>query len=206
MSESPSSFGRLVSLACHDLRTPLSTVLGFARTLAERGNPNERERRYLELMEAAAERTVELLDELALAARIESGRWQPGLEQVDTLALARAAAERVEEGEVRVGGEGASALLDREPCERALAALAGAALRHGRLDELELGVEGTTLTLSPVAPDVGTVLLGADLRDLRAAIGTRVLEALGGCLELDAERLLIRLPRGQASARPGASA
>ena len=26
-------FPRLVSLACHDLRTPLATVFGFARTL-----------------------------------------------------------------------------------------------------------------------------------------------------------------------------
>jgi len=93
-------------------------------------------------------------------------------------------------------------LLEREPCERALAALSEAALRHGRLEGLELYVAGTTISLSPVAPDVGSVLLGAELRDLGAAIGTRVLEALGGRLELDAGRLLIRLEKPPTPASP----
>src|SRR5215471_11026002 len=56
-------FARLVSLACHDLRTPLATVHGFARTLARvesgRYDPNLREANTLELAQAAAARLGE---------------------------------------------------------------------------------------------------------------------------------------------------
>src|SRR5437870_1213253 len=48
-------FPRLVSLACHDLRTPLATVYGFARTrtrvralAGERGGSSGRHRRAAE--------------------------------------------------------------------------------------------------------------------------------------------------------------
>src|SRR5205814_2018492 len=34
-------FARLVSLACHDLRTPLATVVGFAHTLTRQGELEE---------------------------------------------------------------------------------------------------------------------------------------------------------------------
>jgi hypothetical protein len=53
-------FPSLVSLACHDLRTPLATVQGF----------------------------VVLLDLLSLAARVEDGRYDPVLHEADSLALA----------------------------------------------------------------------------------------------------------------------
>ena len=69
------SFARLVSLACHDLRTPLATVQGFARTLVRMGGIGDPQDRYLGLMDAASTQLTELLELLALAARIEAGRW-----------------------------------------------------------------------------------------------------------------------------------
>ena len=76
-SMSDSSFPRLVSLACHDLRTPLATVYGFARTLTRAGELDERSARFVTMIEEASEQMTELLDELGTAARIESGRWEP---------------------------------------------------------------------------------------------------------------------------------
>ena len=35
-------FARLVSLACHDLRTPLATVVGFAHTLTRQDELEEK--------------------------------------------------------------------------------------------------------------------------------------------------------------------
>ncbi len=35
-------FPRIVSLACHDLRTPLATIYGFARTLTRMEEHDER--------------------------------------------------------------------------------------------------------------------------------------------------------------------
>src|SRR5438105_3818369 len=61
------SFARLVSLACHDLRTPLATVHGFARTISRTGDLQEPQSRYVEMIEAASGQLAELLEELSLA-------------------------------------------------------------------------------------------------------------------------------------------
>src|SRR5436305_5389068 len=83
-----SRFPRVVSLACHDLRTPLATVYGFARTLTRAGNLDERTLRFLEMIEEASEQMTTLLDELGVAARIEGKRWEPALVEADTRELA----------------------------------------------------------------------------------------------------------------------
>jgi signal transduction histidine kinase len=72
-----SDFARLVSLACHDLRTPLATVHGFATTLARGGGLEPPADRYVEMIDAASAQLAELIEELSLAARIESGRYVP---------------------------------------------------------------------------------------------------------------------------------
>src|SRR2546421_950565 len=87
-----SSFPRLVSLAAHDLRTPLATIHGFAQTLVRMDDLDETKRRYMEMIDAASRQLAELLDELGLAARISGGRYEPNLQPVDTLELARGAA------------------------------------------------------------------------------------------------------------------
>src|SRR4029078_1574035 len=93
-------FPRLVSLACHDLRTPLATIYGFARTLTRMEQQDERTARYLGMIEEASQQMTELLDELGAAARIEAGRWEPARREVDTLELARGGDDRgVVEGE-----------------------------------------------------------------------------------------------------------
>src|ERR687886_242269 len=88
-------FARLVSLACHDLRTPLATVSGFAKTLTRQAQLAEPASRYVEMIEAAADQLAELVDELALVARIEARRYDPTLRATDTLSLAETAAERL---------------------------------------------------------------------------------------------------------------
>ena len=48
-------FPRIVSLACHDLRTPLATIYGFARTLTRMEVHDERTGRYLGMIEEASQ-------------------------------------------------------------------------------------------------------------------------------------------------------
>ena len=74
------SFPRLVSLAAHDLRTPLATIHGFAQTLVRMGDLGQPKQRYLEMIDVASRQLAELLDELGLAARIEGGRYEPNLQ------------------------------------------------------------------------------------------------------------------------------
>jgi signal transduction histidine kinase len=186
-------FARLVMLACHDLRTPLATVLGFTQTLARLDQLEEPASRYLEMIGAASGQLGELVDELSLGARIEAGRYEPVRDQLDTLELARAAAQHLGEDRVAADGEGASVEVDVAATRRAVAALARCALRHGGLEQVTLEARGQELELAPVTTAAAPVLLGEDLRDLGAAIAVRQLRAQGSSLELDGETLRIRL-------------
>ena len=192
MSEE-NAFPRLVSLAVHDLRTPLATVHGFARTLVRGGGLEPPADRYVEMIDAASAQLAELLDELSLAARIESGRYEPTLREADTLELAQAAAARLEEERVRVSGSGAALETDAEAVERGLAALFQSALRHGGLDAVTVEVDGPEIRLAPVTAASAPVVLGEDLRDLGAAVAARLVARLGGSLSVDGETLAIRL-------------
>jgi signal transduction histidine kinase len=186
-------FARLVMLACHDLRTPLATVHGFASTLARMEGFEEPAPRYLAMIDTASQQIAELIDELSLSARIEASRYDPPLQEADTLELARAAAARLGEERVEVDGEGARVSVDRKATERALAALAQCALRHGGLEKVRLMARGEELELSPITPASAPVVLGEDLRDLGAAVAVRLLEALGGSVALEGETLRLRL-------------
>jgi signal transduction histidine kinase len=191
---SNSGFPRLVSLACHDLRTPLATVHGFARTL-ERIEPlSERTLTYVGMIEAASAEMVVLLDALSLTARIEAGRYEPPLVSADSLELTRSAAEGVDAGEVDVDGTGAEVQIELEPVERGLAAFARCALRHGGVEHVAYAVQGAELRLTPVGADVAPIILGEDLRDLGAATARRVIDALGGSVTVDGDALAVRLP------------
>src|SRR5512141_1940559 len=154
------SFARLVSLACHDVRTPLATVHGFAKTLTRTIELDSPADRYVEMIEAASAQMAELLDELSLVARIEAGRYDPGLRETDTLALAQSAAERLGEDRVRISGEGATIMTDVEAIDRGVSALVQAALRHGGLDEIDVVVRGAVIDVSPITDSSSSVVLG----------------------------------------------
>ena len=188
-----SDFARLVSLACHDLRTPLATVHGFATTLARSGELEPPADRYVEMIDAASAQLAELIEELSLAARIESGRYDPTLREANTLELAQAAAARLGEERARVTGTGAALETDAGAVERGLAALFQSALRHGGLESVEVEVAGTDVRLSRVTPASAPVVLGEDLRDLGAAVAVRLVRRLGGSVAIDGETLTVEL-------------
>lgn len=193
------TFARLVSLACHDLRTPLATVHGFARTLVRVGDLGERAGRYVEMIDAASVQLAGLLDELALAARIEDGRYEPTLAEEDTLQLAREAAERLGADRVEVAGDGGRASVDADATSRAVSALARCALRHGGLEQVKVSASGATLRIGPITPSSAPVVLGEDLRDLGAAVAVRAIRALGGAVGLEGETLVVGLPEADAT-------
>ena len=191
--QNDTSFARLVSLACHDVRTPLATVHGFTTTLARTTELAPPADRYLEMIEAASKQIAELIDELSLVARIEARRYDPVLRDADTLELAQGAAERLGSDRVFVSGEGAVVQADLEALDRGVAALVQATLRHGGLDEVAVVVRGAEIEVSPVTDSSAPVVLGRDLRDLGAATAVRVIEALGGTTEVVDGKLTIRL-------------
>jgi len=195
MGDDDTTFARLVSLAAHDLRTPLATVHGFAQTLVRMDDLGQPTQKYVDMIAAAALQLGELLDELGLAARIRSGRYEPNLQPVDTLDLARGAAENLGPDRVHVGGAGGTVHVDVEATRRAVSALVQAALRHGGLDEVTCDADGSHVVIRPVTASSGPVLLGEDLRDLGAAVATVLVDALGGSITLDGEAVTVRLPQ-----------
>jgi signal transduction histidine kinase len=188
-------YAELVSVACHDILTPLATVYGFARTL-ERADLEPPSDRYVDMIGAASSQIDELVDQLRLATRIQLGLYQPALVETDSLELARSAADRLEDGRVEVTGEGAAVLVDREPTVRALAQLARAAARFGGHDAVTVDVRGPELVLAPLSRPAEPVVLGEELRELPAPAAAMLVRALGGTLEARDETLWIRLPAG----------
>jgi signal transduction histidine kinase len=188
---SEDTFARLVSLAVHDLRTPLATVSGFARTL-QRGDLGDPANQYVQMMVAATGQLADLLDDVGLAARIESGRWEPNVQEADLFELAQEAAAQSDG--VRAEGDGGTVRVDRDAATIALRQLASCARRHGGLDEVTIAVSGAEAAIEPVTEAAAPVLMRVQMRDLGAAIAARIVSALGGSLELDARRLVVRLP------------
>ena len=181
-------FPRIVSLACHDLRTPLATIFGFARTLTRTGELDERTMRFLTMIEEASGQMTELLDEVGAAARIESGRWEPALRAADTLELATSDDERVVSE-----GEGETIETEPESVARALQSLGVAAARYGSVEQVTWRVRGRELELSPISADAAPVVTGETIRDLGSLVARIVIEALGGSIELDGEILRVRV-------------
>jgi signal transduction histidine kinase len=188
------SFAQLVSLACHDLRTPLATASGFAHTLERLDTLEDPAARYVEMIGAAADQLAGLLDLLSIAARIESGRFEPQLQEQNARELADAAAARLD-GTAAVEGDGAPVRADANWSAAALSALAEAARRHGGLEQITLSVDGTAVSISPIRDGAGEIAVGAELKDFAAAVGTRVLAATGADVAPDSDRVLVRFPQ-----------
>lgn len=182
-------FVRLVELACHDVRTPLAAVSGFAKTLTRSGGLDERGSGFLEMIDEAADQITTLVDLLGVAARIESGRYRPPLAEADTLELASASPDE----RVAVEGSGTAVETSAEAVGRALGLLAAAAIRFGEVPSVTWAVRGRELVLTPLAPAAAPVVTGASPRDLGALVARMTIESLGGTIAADGERLLVRL-------------
>jgi signal transduction histidine kinase len=189
---SDAAFPRLVSLACHDLRTPLATVSGFAHTLARLDGLEPPADRYVEMMIAASGELGELIDALGLLARIEGGRYEPTLVETDSLELARAVADRLGEERAEANGAGGTVSVDREAAQSAVHGLARCALRHGGLERVSVTAEPSGVRISPVTEAAAPVVMAEDIRDLGAAVGLRAVEGMGGSADLAGEVLTLR--------------
>ncbi len=127
-----------VANVSHELKTPLTSISGYAETLLGERPDETTERQFLETILANAHRMQRLVDDLLDLSRIESGRWQPERVAVDLAsASAEVWAEFAERGTARGVsweteiGEGASVLpADPEGVRLVLRNLIDNALRY----------------------------------------------------------------------------
>jgi signal transduction histidine kinase len=100
-----------IALVSHDLRTPLTSIIGYVElALDEAGSePLDPERRkYIEIVARSSDRLLRLVDDLLLAARLQSGRFVLNVEEADLEAVA---ADALDEMHARAERKGVSVFL-----------------------------------------------------------------------------------------------
>lgn len=78
-----------VANASHELKTPLTSIRGYAETLLHSDLPAADAREFLEIVAHNAERLQHIVDDLLDLSRLESGRWQPEIQATDVAEIAR---------------------------------------------------------------------------------------------------------------------
>jgi signal transduction histidine kinase/CheY-like chemotaxis protein len=216
---------RFLSLAAHELKTPLTSIKGFAYSLSRRMEKGEgADPRTVEILERQAERLHGLLEEMLEVSRLEMQRFVLHQEPCELGELVESALRSVRrlgaEAEIAVEGEGSLPLLaDRERIERAIAAMT-----------LRARSFGTPLTLQLARDDKHAELrvrwVGArltsheraqafearweDAQQQRQGLGMGLFIARhcvglhGGELRADSDALILRLPlRAEPAQKPG---
>ena len=84
-----------VANVSHELKTPLTSISGYAETLTSEPPDQETSAQFLRVILSNARRMQRLVDSLLDLSRIESGRWQPRIEAVDIGTVAREVAAGV---------------------------------------------------------------------------------------------------------------
>ncbi|HEV8686472.1 MAG TPA: ATP-binding protein [Gaiellaceae bacterium] len=127
-----------VSLVSHELRSPMATVIGSARTLQQRWRELTPEQRdsFLALIGDETTRLASLIADVLDTSRIEAGTFSYAFEEVDVAELVRAvtAAAELGQDEVRVDATIAEPLPhvrgDRERLRQVLANLVENAVKY----------------------------------------------------------------------------
>ncbi|HEX5385848.1 MAG TPA: ATP-binding protein [Gemmatimonadales bacterium] len=127
-----------VANVSHELKTPLTSISGYAETLLTDAPDGETSRRFLTTILANARRMQRLVDDLLDLSRIERGGWQPAVEPVNVAAAAEEAwsplADRAAQGGVAfavdVAPDAATVSADPDALRQVLGNLLDNSLRH----------------------------------------------------------------------------
>ena len=85
-----------VALISHDLRTPLTSIMGYLELALESEELPETERGYLEVVDRNSQRLLHLVNDLLFVARLEAGEMDIRFDEVDLSAVVRQALEEAE--------------------------------------------------------------------------------------------------------------
>jgi signal transduction histidine kinase len=78
-----------VANVSHELKTPLTSIRGYAETLLSDDLPPHLQREFLQVIQNNAERLHGIVDDLLDLSRLESGGWRPQPGEVAPLEIAR---------------------------------------------------------------------------------------------------------------------
>jgi two-component system, OmpR family, phosphate regulon sensor histidine kinase PhoR len=77
-----------VANVSHELKTPLTSIRGYAETLISDDVPRATQLQFLEIIQNNADRLHNIVEELLDLSRLQSGGWQPQMQKVEAAALA----------------------------------------------------------------------------------------------------------------------
>ncbi|HUF11906.1 MAG TPA: ATP-binding protein [Longimicrobiales bacterium] len=92
-----------VANASHELKTPLTSIRGYAETLLDESLPSDTRRQFIATISSNADRLQRIVDDLLDLSRLESGTWQPTLETIAPAVAVREAWQDFEERAARLG-------------------------------------------------------------------------------------------------------
>ena len=212
--ERTGSLAATLAAAAHDVRSPLTTLKGFASTLAERWEQiDERARSdLLGGMSVDAERTTAVVKMVVDLSRIETGTFRPSSRNLsveeEARSVARALARSPDLPEVRVSGT-ATGPVDPDRFGPMLVALCDSAAWWGGAAPIEIVVEdrgAVVVDVSRPGEGPGPQAAAALSDDPASGRGKvlpylvrRLAEALGGSLTCHGEdgiRFRLTLPGG----------
>jgi PAS domain S-box-containing protein len=122
-----------VATASHDLRTPLTSVIGFSQGLVDHGDtmPAAQITEFGTIITRNARRASRLVDDLLTLSQVDAGAIPVNAEAVAVAAAVREVVERVSSGVQCSVDEAVVALVDGDHLERIVGNLVTNALRHG---------------------------------------------------------------------------
>jgi signal transduction histidine kinase len=101
-----------VALISHDLRTPLTSIMGYLELTLEDEELTEQQRSYLEVVDRNADRLLRLVNDLLFVARLEAGELDLHPTELDLAAIVR---QSVAEAEPRAAAGGLNLACETEP-------------------------------------------------------------------------------------------
>jgi signal transduction histidine kinase len=204
--------GDVVATVSHEIRSPLASVKGFARTLVGRWDrfSDEQKLAMLRTIDADADRVTRLLTDLLEVSRIDAGRVRLSRAPRDLGALCESVVDKARHRDlaadrplqVVVDPRTPEVPLDADRIEQVLTNLVDNAVEHGRTGPITIEVRpdrgGVRVTVADVGPGVPEEFRDAVFRkfgrgrsDRRAGtglglyIGRGLTEAHGGRLWLE---------------------
>jgi hypothetical protein len=187
-------FPDVISRACHDLRTPLASAFGFARTLERLGAVEGDNARYLSVVVEATEELGRLIDCLALLARAQDGRVVLERSSVESSEVAVDAVALVPGDRLALQGPGATLEVDRARATAGLAWLAEA-VEHAVPGVAPLLVDARadgSFAIGPLSA-VMADRMADGAGDLRSLAARAVAHVHGGTLAREDDRVVLRL-------------
>jgi signal transduction histidine kinase len=199
-----------VANVSHELKTPLTVILGFAETLAAGDVPQEEGARFVEAIQSNARRMQQIVDDLLDLSRIESGGWVPNPTLVDLRTVAgevsagrlRAALDKGVRLTIEICAGAESAFADVTAIRQVFANLVDNAIRHtnagGSIAMFsERGERGTTIGVRDTGVGIAPEHLSRIFERFYRADSGRARDAGGTGLGLAIVRHLVEAHRGR---------